>query len=510
MAEPSSRNQTEPDIYPAQVSLLYSNAFLAYSVTLVNAGILAAVQAPAVPLRAILAWLSCLLAISAVRGLALWLYRRDPLHDQHARLWGRMYLGGAALAGSAWGSSAIALFPADSLPHQVFVAFVLAGMSAGGVGVLAARMEAALVFLVPALTPLAFRFFAVGGDVHTLMGIMTLLFLAGMTGTAWTLYRATDASLRLRFNNTALASQIEQRRQAEERLYREKHRLETTLTSLGEGVVIADADGRIEYLNPVAEELCGQRMVEAINRDIRDVLRVYDDENQATGTALEATLSLGRQVREQRRMQGEDGNSFPVEQVATPLRNRHGGIIGVVAILRDITDVQVMTERLAYAASHDALTGLPNRNLLYERMERSIARARRRQGHLGVLFIDLDHFKQINDRMGHEAGDVLLYEVAQRLKAAVRDEDTVARFGGDELVVLLDAVSDRTGLRKVVRKILGKLAQTYSVRRQGVSIQASIGAALFPDDGEDSHTLLRHADAAMYRTKLRHRRRASG
>ena len=167
-----------------------------------------------------------------------------------------------------------------------------------------------------------------------------------------------------------------------------------------------------------------------------------------------------------------------------------------------------MTEQLAYAADHDALTGLPNRNLLKDRTRHAIARAQRNRENFALLFVDLDRFKSVNDDMGHASGDALLVNVAKRLTDCVREEDTVARLGGDEFVVLLCGPTQRRQIDAIANKILHSLRQPFQLGNQSLSLTASIGSGLFPADGKDAESLLGHADAAMYRAKQLGRNRA--
>jgi diguanylate cyclase (GGDEF) domain len=156
---------------------------------------------------------------------------------------------------------------------------------------------------------------------------------------------------------------------------------------------------------------------------------------------------------------------------------------------------------LKQEATHDSLTGLPNRRLFYDRMQQAIHRARRHRGKVGVLYIDLDRFKEINDTHGHHVGDAVLTEVARRLSRSVREADSLARLGGDEFVVLLDSVRGREDCLAAALNIERTLAEDSSFYGLDVEISASVGQALYPDDGTDEDALIRAADAAMYRIK---------
>jgi len=176
-------------------------------------------------------------------------------------------------------------------------------------------------------------------------------------------------------------------------------------------------------------------------------------------------------------------------------------LTGVVSTLTDITERKQAEERIRHLANYDELTGLSNRNMFHERLHHALAQALRHTRPLAVLFIDLDHFKNINDTLGHEAGDRVLKEVAERLRGCLRDSDTVGRLGGDEFVVLIEGLPPLADVAAVAQKILEAVARPFILAAQEFHIGASIGISTYPEDGKDMLNLLKNADAAMYRAK---------
>jgi diguanylate cyclase (GGDEF)-like protein len=195
-----------------------------------------------------------------------------------------------------------------------------------------------------------------------------------------------------------------------------------------------------------------------------------------------------------------DGSSFPVEYSASPVMDQ-GRVTGAVVVFRDITKRRESEEELFYRANYDTVTGLPNRSLLIERLGQELKLARREDKRVGVLFIDLDGFKVVNDSFGHQAGDRLLRAVAERLQRSVRETDTVARLGGDEFVVLLAHLDDRACSERVADQLIASLAEDFVVADQAVRVGASIGIAVFPEQGDCPAVLIDRADAAKYRAK---------
>lgn len=489
-------------LYAEQVDLLYKNAPLAYAVTLVNGAILAFVLSEHVATPVLMAWYGALVSVTAIRAVFVRRYARVRPGPDAARWWNSVYVAGTAVAGSVWGAAAFVLFPSTAMAHQVFIAFVLAGMSAGSITVLAYRMETSLAFLLPVLLPLIFRYLTLGTQLHIAMGVMTSIFLVAMVVSALNFYRSVRTSLRLRLDKRELENEITRRNRAEEALSLEKNRLQTVISSIGEGVALVDANGTIEYLNPAAEKICGCSCYSALRRGASEVFESFDlNQHERTSTAMEDSVRSARQITKQTVVMNEGGNKRVIEELATPLYGPNRKLMGAVSILRDVTETIKKTEQLVYAADHDALTGLPNRNLLNSRTLQAIARAQRKHESFAMLFLDLDRFKEINDTLGHAAGDTLLINVARRLADTVREEDTIARLGGDEFVVLLEGPTQANQVEAIVNKFHQTLHEPYRLGTQSVTVGVSIGASLFPLDGLDPESLLVHADAGMYRAK---------
>lgn len=297
---------------------------------------------------------------------------------------------------------------------------------------------------------------------------------------------------------------LEERRKAEQVIWEEKERAQVTLKSIGDAVITTDAVGNVEYLNPVAEEITGWTNAEAKGRPLIKVFRIF---NEITGGPAEDPVS--KCIREGRIVGlanhtvliNRDGRRFAIEDSASPIKNREGEIIGAILVFHDVSEKRILMEKMIHQAYHDPLTGLPNRLLFNDRLSLALAQAHRNKKMLAVLFLDLDRFKLVNDMLGHAAGDKLLKEVAGKIAGCLRKSDTIARLGGDEFTILLPQPEDEDAVAKVARKILQTFEQPWILGEQEFHITASIGIALYPNDGEDAETLLKHADTAMYRAK---------
>jgi diguanylate cyclase (GGDEF)-like protein/PAS domain S-box-containing protein len=318
---------------------------------------------------------------------------------------------------------------------------------------------------------------------------------------------AQDYLLKTKFDGDAfpkaLASMVERAANAEA-LFEEKERAQVTLNSIGDGVMSIDIWAHVTYLNTVAETLTGWTRQEAAGRPLAEVFHVIDSvsrqpvqnpmllairQNKTVGLTPNCVL-----VR-------RDGFEAAIEDSAAPIHDRRGHVTGAVMVFHDVSAARALSARMSYLAQHDSLTDLPNRILLKDRLTQSMSLAQRHRQKLAVLYLDVDRFKHINDSLGHAIGDRVLQSVAQRLLVSVRSSDTVSRHGGDEFVILLaDAVHAEDAIVSV-DKILLALAAPHLIEQHDLSITASIGIAIYPDDGTDAETLMKHADFAMLHAK---------
>ncbi len=211
------------------------------------------------------------------------------------------------------------------------------------------------------------------------------------------------------------------------------------------------------------------------------------------------TMVLEVRFPVERLPQEETGRVYLVH--ALPVRDDRGNILAGMAVAQDVTEQRQTEEAVRWRAYHDALTELPNRALLHDRLEQVLAMSERSGELAALLFLDLDNFKDVNDTLGHDAGDRLLQQVAARLAGCLRAEDTVARLGGDEFVVLLPSLQAAGDAAQVAEKITALLAAPVVIGKHRMSVTASVGISLFPRDGRDAAALMKHADAAMYQSK---------
>ena len=304
---------------------------------------------------------------------------------------------------------------------------------------------------------------------------------------------------------------VSARQRAEQALHAERERAQVTLDSIGEAVVTCDTGFRITSMNPVAEAMTGWTEAEAMGEICVDVLqRTRSHTGEAMTSPMELAMAQERTVEGayEVSLRHRDGHLVPVEETAAPLRDREGRVVGGVMVFHDVSESRAMAQKMSHLAHHDHLTGLPNRVLLHDRLDQVLKEvAHGRQG--ALLFVDLDFFKHINDSLGHQFGDRVLQEIAGRLSHEVRGDDTVSRQGGDEFVVLLSRLKDPSDAARVAEKLIQAVELPLQVDGRTLHVSASIGVALFPQDGDDIRTLMKQADTALYAAKQAGRRRFS-
>jgi diguanylate cyclase (GGDEF)-like protein/PAS domain S-box-containing protein len=280
------------------------------------------------------------------------------------------------------------------------------------------------------------------------------------------------------------------------------HLREQAIEASSNGIMIssvADADHPFTYVNPAFERITGYGATEAVGRNGRFLLGA--DMEQPELDNIRLALREGREGHAVLRNYRKDGSLFWIELSVSPVRRNGGPVTHFVSVLTDITDSKSYEAALEYQSNHDQLTGLPNRNLLADRLDQALVRSTRDGDEVAVAVIDLDRFKVINDGLGHAVGDALLRQVATRLTSCIRDVDTLARLGGDEFVLIMPALDAARAAQLGCGRVQLALALPFEAQEQRLTMSVSMGVSLFPRDASDAQGLLRQAEAAMYRAK---------
>src|SRR5271154_1472615 len=297
---------------------------------------------------------------------------------------------------------------------------------------------------------------------------------------------------------------ITERKLYEESLFREKESAQITLQSIGDGVVTTDAVSTIDYINPVAEQLTGWRLEDAMGRPVEEIFRAFHEETcEPLENPLTVSIRRARPIKSVRPMLliRRDGNELYVESTAAPIRDGAGHVAGGVLVFHDVSEARELNRRLSYHASHDLLTGLVNRREFENRLERALKSAKAREASYALCYLDIDQFKIVNDTCGHSAGDALLGQVGALLKSKVRWRDTLSRLGGDEFGILLESCTLDEAMRtaEALRESVRNYRFTWEDRV--FRLGASLGVVPIAADNEDVASILSAADSACQAAK---------
>ncbi len=303
----------------------------------------------------------------------------------------------------------------------------------------------------------------------------------------------------------AVIEDITERRRMEQALRGSEMRYRLLADNATDVIWTVDLDGQVTYISPSVTRLRGYSVIEAMNQPLDQWFSTSSEPraDEAIRRLLTAARSGQRspEVSVQLEQRCKSGTTVWTETTLSGFFDASGQPIGILGVTRDITERKSIQDRLIHMASHDALTDLPNRVLLADRVDQAVALARRGRGRIAVLMLDLDHFKPVNDTFGHAVGDALLQELARRLRTSVRDSDTVARIGGDEFVVMLPNVRDQDDALRIAHKIRFTMERPFVIDRRHLTLSATIGIAIYPEHGIDGMELMQNADIAMYRAK---------
>ena len=507
------------EVREEQVRLLFRFSLAGYLATLLVVFILGAVLWQELARPVLFAWF---IAISLVTIGRYALYKifinRDPPLSE-LRRWERRFLVGSFLTSLCWAVIATVLLPDSShLAQRMTVVMLVTLLLTGAVGYYAPHPFAFKITALVGLVPLSLTLGFSGDRVQMFLSGAILLLAGVLPYVHEKLNRALVDSLavrqdravltteleaeraRLQLANDALAEEMVERLKAQqaELIAAQKLRMHVERTPLA--VIEWDREHRVTAWNPAAEAIFGFAAGEAMGRRAAEFILPPGEAasaetmwNELANTRDGTKVSLENVTR--------NGLKIQCEWYNTPLVDPGGRIVGFASLVQDVTE-RLNTERtIHYMAHHDALTGLPNRRLMQDRLNQAIMQARRKQRHVAVLFLDLDRFKLLNDTLGHDMGDYILKDVARRLGTCVREIDTVSREGGDEFVVILPDLERPENARIVADKILREFARPVEIGGQEIHITTSIGIAHYPNDATDLNHLLKHADSAMYQAK---------
>lgn len=492
------RDELLAELVPRQPLLAIINVATAF--------LFASGVANAAPTPVLAAWLGYLVLSQAVRLLC---WRRHALGEPpgDAAVW---LMAGSGAAGIGWGVIGPLFDSIGSPAQQMLVPFFLAGMVAGAVANLAGDLPVLYAFLVPALLPYAVRLALIGGPVAHTMGLTILAYAVGLSAVAYQVHRSLRRSAQLHLENAQLVADLQRARCGLERLVeRRGAELDAVMETVPVAVWLAhDPEARrITGSRRAAEMLrLAPRAAAALTAPegewLGHIRLLREDEEVPAEDMPLRRAARGETVQDEEfRVVFDDRAYFDMLISAATVRDAAGKPTGAVGAAMDITERKRAEERVRHLAHHDQLTGLPNRVLLHDRLQQALGLAHCGSSRIGLLLLDLDHFKDLNDTLGHPAGDWLLRAAAERFREAIRPGDTLARLGGDEFAVVQPGLEGPGGAAALAQRLIDTLAGPFVLEAQEVHVSASVGIAFFEGDPEHADELFRKADLALYRAK---------
>jgi len=482
---------TSKKILREQVNLLFANSMVPIIVSVLISALLCWSLWSVVDRSVLIIWFSLFFIISAGRIVLLFQFRKQAAGSGYKKHWYRRFLIGTYAAAMTWGAASLLLFPVHSPSHQTVFFMIIFGMAAGGISSLCPSLPVVVGFLSLLLLPLFGKMILLGSDEALFKSSLLLLFWAV------TIVGAIKISVNIRDNIQLRLQSVDREKML--KISEERYRHIFRYAPLGifhydvEGEILDCNDEFIRILGSSREKLVGLKMFDMLKE--REMLK-----------AIEDSITTGEGYFEGEYSAVTSNTTTPVRAFLKAINSSEKTIIGGVGIVEDFTEKKQSEQLIQYHASYDSLTGLPNRRLLLEHLSNEIARARR-HGHFGaLLFIDLDNFKTINDSLGHSVGDELLKVVAKRIKKCVRQEDTAARMGGDEFIIIVTELDNSIGLaahkvRGIAEEISICLAAPCQIGGRDLQITPSVGVSLFPKEDIGVDDILKQADTAMYRAK---------
>lgn len=478
------------NIYYERVHLLFTIATVPIIFSTLAAALLCWSLQTIIGLNILIVWFVLFFTISSAWVFLIALFKKQE-EILSIKLWHLCFLIGTYASASAWGVAAFALFPEHSLSHQIVFFLIIAGVTACAVASLCSDLRAIGGFLSLMLFPLIAKMMSLGTAESMLNGSIIFVFLGIIFVGVIKTNNYIRKNIQLRLENYNQKQHL--------KISEERYRHIFNNTQLG--ILQYDFESVVVDCNDELADIFGS------SRDLLVGLKLLNKSQEPVlSKAIKDSLSTGEGFCECNCIHLGNMKNIPVRAFFKAIKNSKKAIVGGIGIIEDCTEKKKSEQLIHYHASYDSLTGLPNRRLLIKHLENEIARAKRHEHHGAVLFFDLDNFKTINDSLGHSIGDKLLKEMAKRITDCIRKEDTAARMGGDEFVIIATELDDSIGLaahtvKQFAEKLCLCLSAPYQIEGEEIHVTLSVGASLFPKADTTVEDILKQADAAMYRAK---------
>lgn len=467
----------------------YNNLKISLSGAFINATVLVAIFYNHVNNKELLLWYFLTGSISLVRLFSYKLYKKN-IHKFSMQRWKLIFYIGLVTSSILFGLTPFLFFVPQSPLHQAVLIIIISGLSAGGVSSLSSLIHAVQLFLFLILTPLIIKLFMQNTLLYDSIAFLVFLYLILMLYIAKEFYK--------NYLNILVSKQMYKKITA--KLSISENRFKTVFKQAPLGIFMYDTKMIIREVNQEFINFLEAPQESLIGLDLRTL------PDQRILPSLRAPLDNIEGFYE-----GQYATKFKQKKLwinmnTSPLKDKNDNVIGGIGIVTDITQRMHTQLQIEHQAKYDTLTDIANRSLLLEKTEQEIIRYKRHNIIFGIIFLDLDHFKNINDSLGHAVGDKLLIQTAHRLKDVIRTEDTIARIGGDEFVVLLPDLANEvqlaaTNAKHTAQKIHNALAKSFKINEHTLNVSASLGIAFIENKSQSADDVLKYADIAMYEAK---------
>lgn len=409
----------------------------------------------------------------------------------------KFLIGLAIIYGALWGISGSILIPHNNMTNQMLVIIILIGVVSGGLHTLQPNMTASILFIILIILPLSVWLFLQNASTYFYIGIALLVYLFFLLMVSWLGNKLLNINFKLRYENLDLVNRLVINNTI---LEESESRFRSAFDSAAIGMAIVSLEGKWLKVNQSVCQILGYTEEELLKIDFQTVTYPED---------LEVDLNYVRQLlageinfyHMEKRYIKKNGDVIWILLSGSLIRNSENKPLYFIAQIQNIDAQKNAEQELKYIAYHDVLTGLANRKQLDASFALALSFAKRHQNQIAVFFMDLDHFKEINDTFGHDIGDILLIEVGARLKTIIRSTDILIRQGGDEFIIVLTELNEASQIFEVAKKILAIIAKPITIPPHQISITGSIGISTYPKDGQDLNILIKQADRALYIVK---------
>jgi diguanylate cyclase (GGDEF)-like protein/PAS domain S-box-containing protein len=492
---------TQQMLVNQRIKLMYQHFGTSFPANLICATLLLAGLYKTINIQFLLAWYLAIIIISLMRIGLLIGYRHNPQHDNlHLRL----FIIGTWLSAAMWGIAGSMLMPQHDILGQLLIIVIIAGVTTGALQTLRESFAASFGYIIFSIVPLIIWLSLQPNSVYLLITLSVLTYFLFLTAVAWQGYQIVLEMLSLRFKNIELVDDLSKGndylKNTNQSLIESQRLFQSAFDFAAIGMGLASIQGRWIKVNQSLCKLVGYTENELLDTDFRSIIYPDDLNNDLHYMQQILTGNIPAYKIEKRYIH-KNGSLIWVLLNVSLVRDLKNEPLYFIAQIQNINAQKNAEKELEQMAYHDPLTTLDNRAQLKKHVNEAIINSKESDKKFAFIMLDLDHFKHINDLLGHDAGDKLLQEFSKKLKSSVRYTDKVTRLGGDEFVIIILDILDENMVINIAQKILDVTSRPMTIKGHTIYTTTSMGISIYPNDGRDMTTLMNNADLCLYRAK---------